>query len=99
MKRFAIALVPLAAACATVGTNYSETALDALRPGMSQAEVISYLGRPTQRTTLADGSEQWMWVYAKANAFGAARSKAVMLKFGPDKRFVEVASATQTQIR
>jgi len=99
MRQLSCAAALLLAACATVGTDYSQTTVESLRPGMTQAEVVSLLGNPSSRTTLADGTEQWMWVHAKANAFGSARSKAVMLKFGPDKRFVEVMSATETQIR
>lgn len=94
-----IGLCTAAVACASVGQDYNVATLEALQPGMTRAQVISMLGNPNTRTTLSDGSEQWMWVHARASAFGAAHSKAVMLKFGPDKRFVEIMSATETQIR
>ena len=99
--RFAVTLIVAAmlASCATVGTDYSDATIASLQPGMSQQDVVARLGRPNVKTSLADGTEQWIWTFAKASAFGAARSKAIMLQFGPDKRFLRVMSETETQVR
>lgn len=94
-----ILILLLLAGCASVGTNVNMATVDSLKPGMTQAEVISVVGRPNVRTRLADGSEQWIWSYGHANTFGSTKSNAVMVKFGPDGRYLGVMSQTQGEVR
>lgn len=99
-RRILAAVVPvLLAGCATAGNDFSLTTVESLNAGMSQSEVIALLGQPTGRTRLADGSSQLIWSHAKANAFGSARSKAVVLRFDTDGKYTGEMSSNQTDVR
>ena len=97
MKAFAIALAIAVAGCAVVdrgkeiiGVGQPVGTVDGgLQIGMTQAQVTAVLGEPTQRTTLFDGSEQWMWAPRRSQATGPS-SQALWLRFGPDKRFIGI---------
>jgi hypothetical protein len=94
----ALAAAPVSG-CVSMGPDYDPAVVEQLQPGTSKAEVIARLGRPTTVATLPDGGQQLMWVHSRGTALGTARSRAVMLKFGPDGKYVGLVSQAETNIR
>lgn len=105
MRRFVIATTVLAlgcgslAACVSMGTNYDAAALDQIAPGTPMAEVIARLGQPNNRTTLADGQTQLLWLHSKGTAWGSADARSAALLFDAQGRFVRVITTSQTSMR
>jgi outer membrane protein assembly factor BamE (lipoprotein component of BamABCDE complex) len=101
LNRFAICLVLATAvpACVSTGPNYDPGAVERLSTGMTREQVIALLGRPTTRVTLADGTQQWMWLRSRGTMLGTADARSVTLLFGADGRYVRTLSQVETQIR
>jgi hypothetical protein len=83
--------------CASVGTNFDVATVQALKPGMTEAQVIQTLGAPNSRTRMPDGSEMFGWTYGHAAAFGSASGKAATLKFDAGGRYIGIMSTTETR--
>lgn len=97
MRFIILAAVCSLAACASVGTNFDVASVQALQPGMSEAQVIQTLGPPNSRTRMPDGSEMLGWTYGHAAAFGSASGKAAMLRFDTAGHYVGIMSTTETR--
>ena len=88
-------IFPLAAAivlmtgCVSIGTNYSNTAVEHLQVGMSKVDVIKALGQPNQTTAFADGSQKLLWQFTTGTAFGAT-GRWVVLPFDKDGHLTDV---------
>ncbi|MDP3403106.1 MAG: hypothetical protein Q8S03_00370 [Brevundimonas sp.] len=103
MKRLAVALTALtlfagASGCVSMGTNYDPVAVSQIAPGTPMAEVIARLGEPNSRTTLPDGGTHLMWLHSTGTAWGTADSRAAVLSFDRQGRFVQVVTTNQTRI-
>lgn len=85
--------------CASMGTNYSESAVQSLKPGMTQREVIALMGEPNSRVRLDDGREQLGWTHSTANAFGSAKARAIYLGFDANGRYNGKSSSSQMKSR
>jgi hypothetical protein len=99
--KFALAtalILPLPA-CVSMGANYSAEAVAQLKPGMSKAEVIALLGRPTSTASLPDGRQQMMWVHSKGSMLGTASGRSIMLMFAPDGTYAGIVSQAETNLR
>lgn len=94
----ALALAPVAG-CVTMGPDYDPALVDTFQPGMSKAEVVAKLGRPTTTASLPDGRQQLMWVHSRGNMLGRASGRAVMLMFGQDGRYIGLVSSSETNLR
>jgi hypothetical protein len=81
-----------------MGTNYDPAVVSSIAPGTPEAEVIARLGRPTSRTTLADGTTHIMWLHSTGNALGRGSARTATLEFR-DGRFVRVLVTNETNIR
>lgn len=86
-------------ACVSIGANYDPAAVARLSVGMNQMEVRVLLGPPSSRITLADGSQQWMWLHSRGTMLGRGDARSVTLLFGADGRYVRTLSQVETQIR
>jgi len=90
MKRITTFAAALAlAGCVSMGTNYDVTAVDSLRVGMTQAEVIGLLGQPNQVVTNSDGSKRLVWVHSKGSMFGA-NARSIGLPFDREGKLTDV---------
>lgn len=103
MKRLAVALTALtlfagASGCVSMGTNYDPAAVAQIAPGTPMAEVIARLGEPNSRTTLPDGGSHLMWLHSTGTAWGTAESRAAVLSFDRQGKFVQVVTTNQTRI-
>ena len=84
MIRFALLfLVLLLGACTTVGRDFSFEDAKRIELGMTEAEVLQIMGKPTNKHIDGIG-ELWMWVYVKSIVGSPPNSKsfAVKLKKG-----------------
>lgn len=82
-----------------MGPNYDPAVVDQLRPGMTKAEVIALLGKPTSTASLTSGEQQVMWVHSKGTMLGRADARAVMLQFDASGRYSRMLSQSETNIR
>lgn len=101
LLKFGISLVLIAAlpACVSMGANYDPAAVARLTVGMSQSEVVALLGSPSTRVTLADGTQQWMWLHSRGTMLGRGDARSVTLQFDADARYVRTLSQVETRIR
>jgi hypothetical protein len=88
-KQIVVVAALLSTGCMSVGTNYDPAAVERLRVGMTEAEVIQMLGKPNQVIGNSDGSERLIWVHSTGSMFGA-NARSVGLPFGPDGRLTDV---------
>lgn len=86
-------------ACVSMGPNYDPDAVSRLTVGMSQSGVVALLGPPSTRVTLADGTQQWMWLHSRGTMLGRGDARSVTLQFGSDGRYVRTLSQVETRIR
>jgi hypothetical protein len=94
----ALAGALMLAGCVSIGPNYDPALIDQIKPGTPKAQVIAQLGRPTSVTKLGDGRQQLMWVYSRGS-MGRANSRAAILMFDADGRYLETVSQSETSIR
>lgn len=90
---------PLATGCVSMGTNYDESAVAQLKPGMNKAQVIAMLGKPNTTVTLADGSQHVNWIYSRGTMLGTAKARSLTLIFGPDGKFRQTLTEATTELR
>lgn len=89
MRMASIMLAIGLSGCVSMGTNYSEAAVDRLQPGMPKSAVIELLGKPSSVVSLSDGRQQLGWLYSQGSMFGA-KARSLTLPFGPDGRLLQV---------
>ena len=94
MKRLAVAFTALTlfaggGGCVSMGTNYDPVAV---------SQVIALLGEPNSRTTLPDGATHLMWLHSTGTAWGTAESRAAVLSFDRQGKFIQVVTTNQTRI-
>ncbi|MNR17277.1 hypothetical protein D3C85_1339280 [compost metagenome] len=103
MKSKALIALALGAAlasagCVSMGTNFSQSAVDALQPGIStRADAERALGRPNSVSNLQDGTVLLQWVHTQA-VLMSAESKHVALLFDANGKFLRVFHQTQTSM-
>jgi len=88
-KQIVVLAALLSTGCMSAGTNYDPAAVQRLRVGMTETEVIQMLGKPNQVIRNSDGSERLVWVHSTGSMFGA-NARSVGLPFGPDGRLTDV---------
>lgn len=88
----------LVGGCASMGTNYDATAVEAIEVGTPMSAVIARLGPPNSRTVMPYGSTLLLWMHSSATAFGSGQSRSAGLQFDAQGRFVRVIQTTQTNL-
>lgn len=86
-------------ACASIGPNYDPALVETLKPGMTKAQVMALLGKPTTTSRVADGTQQLMWVHSRGTMFGTAQARSVTLGFDAADRYLGTVSQAETNIR
>lgn len=85
--------------CVSMGTNYKNDAVAQLKPGMTKAQVIALLGKPTSAVTASDGHQQLMWIHSRGTMLGTAKGRSLLLMFAPDGTYTGKATQAETDIR
>jgi hypothetical protein len=84
------------AGCVSMGTNYDPNRVSLLRPGMTQAQVVTLLGKPNGVATNANGQQVLVWMHSTGSMFGAS-ARSLTLVFGPDG-LLQQAPTMATQV-
>ena len=93
----ALALSLPLAGCMTSGVKFTMAEVESLQPGVTtKDEAIALLGKPTSRSTMADGSELLQWMYSEA-IYIAAESRHVAILFGRDGRMLRITHQAETK--
>lgn len=99
MRKKIVAVLIAAAACASSGTRFEWAQVDALRPGMTTAQVRRQVGTPNSVTTTATGDSIFVWLYSTGSAFGGGKARSFGVLFDHDGKLVRVLNRTQTEVR
>ena len=68
----------LLVACATSGTKFEMSDVNAMQPGVTTyEEAVAKLGKPRGVTVAADGTKNVVWSWAQAGGFTGIQSRAV----------------------
>ena len=87
------------AACATSGTKFEMSAVNAMQPGVTTyEEAVAKLGKPHGVTIAADGAKNVVWSWAQAGGFTGIQSRAVRILFDKDGKMIRVAGKAGDQI-
>ncbi len=94
-----IGTVLLLGACATSGTKFEMSAVNAMQPGVTTYEdAVATLGKPRGVAIAADGAKSVVWSWAEAGAFTGVQSRAVSILFGKDGKMIRVVGKAGDQI-
>ena len=86
----ALALSLPLAGCMTSGVKFTMAEVESLQPGVTtKDEAIALLGKPTSRSTMADGTELLQWMYTEV-VYIAGDSRHVAILFGRDGRMLRI---------
>jgi len=72
-------LALLLAACATVGRDFSFEDAQRIKLGMTEAQVVQIMGKPTNKSIDGTG-ELWMWIYVTSTIGSPPNSKSFAVK-------------------
>jgi hypothetical protein len=86
---FVLILAMSVTGCVSMGTNYDQAAVARLRVGMTKAEVIALLGRPSQVVSNSDGGERLVWVHSTGSMLGA-NARSVGLPFDLAGKLIDI---------
>ncbi len=91
-----IALLVLAVgACASAGTKFDMSQVDAMTPGVTTFDdAVKVMGKPTSQQFTAEGKMVSVWVYAAA-IMGSASSRSVSIGFDKDGKMIRVLGKSQ----
>lgn len=97
MKKLVIAaaLALTLAACATRGTKFEMTDVEAFQPGVTTLDdAVAKLGKPKAVNVAKDGSKSVTWIYAMATV-GHSESRGTRILFDKDGKMIRVASKVE----
>lgn len=96
MKKLMIVAAMFAlTACATRGSKFEMTDVEAFQPGITTyEEARQKLGKPRAIKVAADGSKSVTWVYAHTSLAGA-ESRGTRILFDKDEKMIRVASKVE----
>lgn len=98
MKKLMIIAVMLALAtgCATRGTRFEMSDVEALQPGVSTYdEAVQRLGKPRAVNLAADGSKSVTWVYVQTGLATRTESRGTRILFDKDGKMIRIASKVE----
>lgn len=84
-------LVPALAGCITVGKEFSQDAVDVLKPGTTTMEEVQKLIGNPMRTGVEDGRIVWTYLYYRASLGGALNGRDLIVKFDDQNKLTSVA--------
>ncbi len=86
-----VLLIPALAGCITVGKEFSQDAVDLLKPGTTTMdEVHKMMGNPL-RTGVDDGKIVWTYAYYRASLGGDLKGRDLTVKFDDQNKLTSVA--------
>jgi len=86
-----VLLVPALAGCITVGKEFSQDAVDALKPGTTTMdEVQKLIGNP-MRTGVEDGKVVWTYLYYRASLGGDLKGRDLVVKFDDQNKLTNIS--------
>jgi hypothetical protein len=94
----AIALAA-AAGCASSGTRFEWSQVDALTPGLTTVQMRERIGKPNAVSATAAGDSIFVWLYSTGTAFGTGTGRSFGVLFDHSGRLVRVLNRTDTSIR
>jgi hypothetical protein len=105
MRRLVLSLtrVFLAASllsCATSGHKFEWRQVDALKPGMTVAEVEKSLGSKSSAVNyMPDGRTARVWMWSRGTVVGTGEARSVSILFDAQGRMVRLINTSETPIR
>lgn len=98
-KAIILTMTILLVACATSGTKFEMSAVNAMQPGVTTYDqAVANLGKPFSVNIAADGSKRVVWSWAQGSGLTEVQSRAVGILFDKDGKMVRVAGKAGTQI-
>ena len=89
----------LLAACATSGTKFEMSDVNAMQPGVTTYEqAVAKLGKPFGVSMTADGTKSVVWSWAQAGGLTGIQKRAARILFDKDGKMVRVAGKAGDQV-
>jgi outer membrane protein assembly factor BamE (lipoprotein component of BamABCDE complex) len=100
MRKFVTIAVLVGAliGCATSGHKFEWRDVDALKPGMTVAEVETKLGKTNGVSYMPDSTTVRTWIYAQGTALGTGHGRGVKILFDADGRMVRLLQRSDSEI-